>query len=123
VTAPATIAEEARRRRGWLAADELARCPDDGARRARLAEIRVVMATFRGAEAEAVAELAAVGLAQREGVPCVVVDRRGVGALVRHGATGYVSDVDDENHLRAAVAKLCRDDVLWSRFAAALRAP
>ena len=112
-------AEEARRRRGWLDAAELLAAKDDARRRKLLNDVRAVLATFDGSDADDT--LAMVKLAQDEGVPVVVVDRPGVREIVGHGRTGYVSDSRDENHLRAAVAKLCRDDVLWLRMRSALR--
>jgi glycosyltransferase involved in cell wall biosynthesis len=115
---PAARAAEAKRRRGWIDAAEVAGAADDVARRRLLADVRAVMATFANAGEEET--LAAVRLAQAEGVPVVVVDKPGVRDAVKHGETGYVSGFYDENHLRAAVAKLCRDDVLWLRMRAAL---
>ncbi len=111
--------DEARRRRGWLDTAELIAAGSDIRRRTLLHDVRAVLATFDGADADAV--LGVVKLAQEEGVPVVVVDRPGVREIVAHGETGYVSGSRDENHLRAAVAKLCRDDVLWERMRGALR--
>lgn len=115
--AEADALAEARRRRGWIDLPDLLALRDDGARLRELRGLRAVMATFAGlADEDLGPALAALALAQAAGVPCVVVERPGVAERVRHGASGYVSRSADETHLRAAVAKLCRDDVLWARM-------
>jgi glycosyltransferase involved in cell wall biosynthesis len=111
-------AEELRRRRGWLDSAECGGL-DDAALYERFSGVRVVLLRRdRSPGGEVARRFALLAAAAR--TPVVAVRGPGIADVVRHARDGYVTDDDDENHLRAAVAKLLRDDVVWTRLRAAL---